>query len=230
MNKIYGYARISRKEQSIDRQIRNIQAACPEVHIIKEAFTGTKMDRPEWNKLVKGLRPKDTVIFDSVSRMSRSADEGVETYFQLMDKEIALVFLKEPYINTATYKEASQQSISSTGNDIADIYIEATNKVIKLLAKKQITTAFEQAEKEVQDLRQRTKEGIETARLDGKQIGQKPGNRLIIKKKAPAMEKIRQYSRDFEGNLNDIDTMKLAELSRNTYYKYKKELKNKKEY
>ncbi len=225
MAKVYGYARISRKEQSIDRQIRNIRAAYPEAHIVQEAFTGTKMDRPEWNKLVKAVKAGDTIIFDSVSRMSRSADEGVGTYFQLKEAGINLVFLKEGYINTQTYEEACQQSIDSTGNEIADIYIEATNKVLELLAKKQIATAFEQAEKEVQDLRQRTREGIETARLNGKQIGQKPGNKLNIKKKAPAMEKIRQNSRDFEGNLSDFDMIKLVGLSRNTYYKYKKELK-----
>lgn len=224
MNKIYGYARISRKEQSIDRQIRNIRAACPDVHVVQEAYTGRTMQRPEWDKLFSKVSNGDTIIFDSVSRMSRSADDGVQTYFQLMDRGVSLVFLKEPYINTATYMEASQQSIQSTGNEIADIYVEATNKVIKLLAEKQLVTAFEQAEKEVSDLRQRTREGIETARLNGKQIGQKIGNKLHIKKKGPAMELIRRYSRDFEGNLNDIETMKLVELSRNTYYKYKKEL------
>lgn len=225
MEKVYGYARISRKEQSIDRQIRNIQAAYPEAHIVQEAYTGTKMDRPEWNKLMKVIKAGDTIVFDSVSRMSRSADEGVATYFQLMDKKVDLVFLKEPYINTSTYLEASQQSINSTGNDIADLYIEATNKVIKLLAKKQIATAFEQAEKEVMDLRQRTREGIESARRNGKQIGQKKGNKLTIKKKGPAMDDIRQYNRDFDGKLNDLKTMKLVGLSRNTYYKYKKELR-----
>ena len=225
MAKVYGYARISRKEQSIDRQIRNIQAAYPEAHIIQEAFTGTKMDRPEWNKLIKAVRKDDTIVFDSVSRMSRSADEGVTTYFQLKEAGVNLVFLKEGYINTQTYEEASKQSIDSTGNEIVDIYIEATNKVLELLAKKQITTAFEQAEKEVMDLRQRTREGIITARLEGKQIGQKKGNKLNIKKKEPAMKKIRQNSRDFEGNLNDSDMMKLVGLSRNTYYKYKRELK-----
>ena len=191
---------------------------------MQEAYTGRTMQRPEWDKLFSKVSNGDTIIFDSVSRMSRSADDGVQTYFQLMDRGVSLVFLKEPYINTATYMEASQQSIQSTGNEIADIYVEATNKVIKLLAEKQIVTAFEQAEKEVSDLRQRTREGIETARLNGKQIGQKIGNKLHIKKKGPAMELIRRYSRDFEGNLNDIETMKLVELSRNTYYKYKKEL------
>ncbi len=224
MNKIYGYARISRKEQSIDRQIRNITGVCPDVHLVQEAYTGRTMQRPEWDKLFSKVSNGDTIIFDSVSRMSRSAYEGVTTYFQLMDRGVSLVFLKEPYINTATYMEASQQSIQSMGNEIADIYVEATNRVIKLLAEKQIIKAFEQAEKEVSDLRQRTKEGIETARLNGKQIGQKTGRKLHVKKKAPAMEMIRRYSRDFEGSLNDIETMKLVGLSRNTFYKYKKEL------
>lgn len=224
MSKTYGYARISRKEQSIDRQVRNIRAAYPEAHIVQEAFTGTKMDRPEWNKLIRAVKTGDTIVFDSVSRMSRSADEGVDTYFHLKEAGVNLVFLKEGYINTQTYEEACQQSIDSTGNEIADIYIEATNKVLELLAKKQIATAFEQAEKEVMDLRQRTREGIETARLGGKQIGQRPGNKLNIKKKAPAMAKIRQYSRDFDGSLPDKDIMKLIGIARNTYYKYKKEL------
>ena len=91
MNKIYGYARISRKEQSIDRQIRNIRAACPDVHIVQEAYTGRIMQRPEWDKLFSKVSNGDTIIFDSVSRMSRSADDGVQTYFQLMDRGVSLV-------------------------------------------------------------------------------------------------------------------------------------------
>lgn len=52
----YGYARISRPQQSIDRQIRNIKSEYPSAIILKEAYTGTKMDRPEWNKLIKNLK------------------------------------------------------------------------------------------------------------------------------------------------------------------------------
>ena len=224
MAKIYGYARISRKEQSVERQIRNIKAAYPDAHIVQEAYSGRTMQRPEWDKLFVRVKEGDTIVFDSVSRMSRTAEDGVNTYFLLMGAGVSLVFLKEPYINTATYLETARQSIQSTGNEIADIYVEATNRVIKLLAEKQIIKAFEQSEKEVSDLRQRTREGIETARLNGKQIGQQSGRKLNVKKKAPAMEKIRQYSRDFDGDLSDKDTMKLVGLSRNTYYKYKKEL------
>ena len=63
------------------------------------------------------------------------------------------------------------------------------------LAKEQIRIAFEQAEKEVQDLRQRTKEGIETAKISGKQIGQTSGSKLTTKKGVLAKEMIRKYSK-----------------------------------
>ncbi len=222
---IYGYARISRPQQSIERQIRNIKAAYPEAVIVQEAYTGTKMDRPEWGKLHKKVRSGDTIIFDSVSRMSRNADEGVETYFELYENGIQLVFLREHYIDTAIYEENRADKIQLQGTDEDEIF-KGLNNYFRKLAERQIRIAFEQAEKEVQDLHQRTKEGIETARLNGKQIGQKPGSKLNIKKKGPALEKIRKYSKDFEGSLADPECMQLAGVSRNTYYKYKRELWN----
>ena len=103
--------------------------------------------------------------------------------------------------------------------------IAALNKHILALAKKQIYLSFEQSEKEVTDLHQRTKEGIQTARLNGKQIGQKPGVKLTTKKSIAAKKEILKHSKDFSGTLSDMDVMKLVGLSRNTYYKYKKELK-----
>lgn len=117
-----------------------------------------------------------------------------------------------------------EQTINTTGNDIADIYIEATNKVIKLLAEKQIIKAFEQAEKEVKDLQERTKEGIETARLNGKQIGQKEGKKLTTKKSIEAKEKIKKLNKAFDGSLNNKDTWTLIGISEMTFYKYKNEL------
>ncbi len=222
---IYGYARISRKEQSIERQIRNITSDYPDAHILQEAFTGTRMDRPEWSKLVSKVRSGDTIVFDSVSRMSRSAEEGIETYFDLYEKGIQLVFLKEHYIDTAVYDENMKDKIELQGTDEDEIF-KGLNNYFRKLAARQIRIAFDQAEKEVQDLRQRTREGIETARLNGKQIGQRTGNKLKVKKEAPAKEKIIKYSKDFEGSLNDVECIKLVGVSRNTYYKYKRELIN----
>ena len=220
----YGYARISTAKQNIERQIRNIEKSYPDAHMVKEVFTGTKIQsRKELDKLLKKVKEGDTIIFDSVSRMSRNAEEGFKLYEELYHKGIELVFLKEPHINTSTYKNALESNIQMTGTNV-DFILDGINKYLMSLAKEQIRLAFGQAEKEVQDLHQRTKEGIETARLNGKQIGQKKGAKLNVKKAAPAKEQIRKYKKDFGGQLNNQETWEMIGISKMTFYKYKREI------
>lgn len=225
MGKIYGYARISRRSQNIDRQIRNILASYPTAKIYQEAYTGTKIvGRTEFNKMLHVVKSGDTIVFDSVSRMSRNSEDGISLYFKLFDSGVNLVFLKEAYINTDVYNENLKDKIELTGTDEDEIFI-GLNNYFRRLAKRQIQIAFDQSQKEVDDLHQRTKEGIETARMNGKQIGQKKGATLHVKKKEPKKEEIKKYCRDFgNGSLNDKETMKQIGISRNTYYKYKKEI------
>ena len=223
--KVYGYARVSTKQQNIERQIRNIRSAFSEdVIIFKESVTGTKLDiRTEFKKLLKVVQQGDTIVFDSVSRMSRNAEEGIQLYEELMEKGIDLVFLKEPYIDTKTYKSQQTDKIQLLGTD-EDILFKAINEYMKKIARKQIVIAFEQAEKEVKDLSQRTREGLVTAKSNGKQIGQAKGTKLVTKKSIEKKSGIRKYCKDFGGSLSDKDTMKLLSIARNTYYKYKKEI------
>ena len=220
----YGYCRISKAKQSIERQIRNIKAAYPNALIIQEVFTRTRIDRKEWQKLVSKVKDGDTIIFDSVSRMSGNADDGFAAYEDLYSRGVSLVFLKEPHINTETYKKALQNNVQLTGSNV-DYILEGVNKYLMALAQEQIRLAFEQSEKEVEDLHQRTREGIETARLNGKQIGQRKGAKLTTKKSVAAKEIIRKHAQDFNGTLNDMEVMQLTGLARNTYYKYKRELR-----
>ena len=130
------------------------------------------------------------------------------------------------------HAQALQRQVSSspeTGSAATDRFVsgimDALNRYTADLAKEQIRLAFAQAQKEVDDLHQRTREGILTARLNGKQIGQTPGRKLTIKKSAPCKEQIKKYSRDFDGTLTDADCIKLIGIARNTYYKYKRELR-----
>ena len=104
---------------------------------MKEVYTGTRSDRPEWGRLMRQVEQGrvERIVFDSVSRMSRNATEGFREYQELYDAGINLVFLKERHIDTETYKTALQSGIEMTGNQIADIYIEATNKVLMILAR-----------------------------------------------------------------------------------------------
>ena len=110
--KTYGYCRISTGKQNIDRQIRNIKDEYPEAMIVEEIYTGTKMEgREKWLKLIKNVREGDRIVFDSVSRMSRDAEEGFTAYEELYHSGIDLVFLKEPHINTSVYKKAMESGI-----------------------------------------------------------------------------------------------------------------------
>ena len=227
--KTYGYCRISRKTQNIERQIRNIKAVYPTAIIVQEAYTGTKVEgRKEFEKLLKAVRSGDTLVFDSVSRMSRNAEAGFALYRFFLEQGVDLVFLKEPHINTSVYREAADKQIDTirTGDDATDELMAAItngiNRYMLRLAERQIQLAFDQAQKEVDDLHQRTREGIETARLSGKQIGGVPGKTLHVKKAEPAKQMIRKYSRDFDGTLSDAECIRLIGISRNTYYKYKK--------
>lgn len=224
MNKVFGYCRISTAKQSIERQERNILKLYEDAIIVKEAYTGTTLERKEWGKLFARVSSGDTIVFDSVSRMSRNAEEGFAAYEELYKRGINLVFIKEPHINTDTYKKALENNVALTGGAV-DHILEGVNKYLMALAQEQIKIAFEQSEKEVEDLHQRTREGMETARLQGKQIGQKQGAKLIVKKSRTAKEIIKRHAKDFGGTLDDAEVIKLAGVSRNTYYKYKAELK-----
>ena len=144
-------------------------------------------------------------------------------YQELYNNGVELVFLKEPQINTQTYKKAVASSVKLTGTAV-DYILEGINKYLMELAKEQIKLAFEQAEKEVTDLRQRTKEGIITARLNGKQIGHQKGVKLTTQKSIAAKEIIRIHLIDFGGSLNNTECQRLAGISRNSFYKYKQEL------
>ena len=176
--------------------------------------------------------------------MSRNADEGFPLYMELFSMGVNLVFLKEPHINTESYKQAMQgiinvniESGDIATNEMINTIMDAINKFIQSKVKQDIYLAFEQAQKEVEYLHNRVKEGIKAVKeaneqyiLDGeldkvKQIGGVTGKKLTTKKSIEKKAEIQKHSIDFGGTLNDVDCMKLTGLSRNTYYKYKRELK-----
>lgn len=221
---IYGYCRISTPSQSIERQIRNILREYPDAILYQEVYTGTKIDgRKQWRRLMARVVAGDAIVFDSVSRMSRDAATGFAQYQELYNRDISLVFLKEPHINTDTYKSALSNHIAMTGT-AADIILEAINRYLIELAKEQIRLCFKQSEKEVMDLRQRTKEGMQTAKLNGKTLGHPEGSTYQTKKSIRAKEDIKKMSRDFGGTMRDVDCIRLIGIAPNTYYKYKREL------
>ncbi|MBR0233312.1 MAG: recombinase family protein, partial [Synergistaceae bacterium] len=146
MSRVYGYCRISTPKQNIERQVRNILSFFPQAIIVREIFSGTKYQgRRELEKILAKINSGDTIVFDSVSRMSRNAVEGFKLYEELYDKGIELVFLKERHIDTRTYRQELEKQINLSTissdeitNDFIKGMIEVLNNYMKSLAKKQI--------------------------------------------------------------------------------------------
>ena len=228
----YAYCRVSTERQSLKRQLDNIAAAFPEIaerNYYTEKYTGTTSNRPAWTRLLARVQPGDTIVFDSVSRMSRDAEAGAAQYQELYEAGVNLVFLNEPHINTDVYKDAAQAP--ATGDkDLDETLIKGLNEYLMRLAKRQIWIAFEQAQKERDDLSKRTRDGIRAAMKRRRELGlplpgYNRGRKFETKTAAAAKEVIQQHSKFFGGTLSDADCIKLAGCSRNSYYKYKAELK-----
>ena len=230
---VYGYCRVSTKHQRITRQVTNITELNPEAVIVKEFYTGTTQNRPLWDRLMKQINVGDTIIFDSVSRMSRNADEGFKDYKSLYETGINLIFLNEPLINTSIFDSTKNNLLKvsvKTGNAAVDNYFQGNitliNNLLMSLAEEQIKSAFIQSEKEVTDLHSRISQGMRESKKNGKQIGLTKGTILITEKSVKCKEIIKKHATDFGGTLNDNEVMTLCKISRNSYYKYKRELKN----
>ena len=236
MSRIYGYCRVSTQRQSLDRQNKNILERYPGAKIYSDKYTGRRFSRPMWERLMNTVTAGDTIVFDSVSRMSRNAEEGFAVYEELFRRGIVLEFIKEPMVNTEVYRhqieDAQSKAVSldsRSGNRAIDAFTaglaELVNRLFMDMAAEQIRIAFDQSEKEVSDLRERICEGVQLARAGGKQIGRKTGSAPVTRKSIEAKAKIRETSRDFNGSLNDADCMKVCGIARNTFYKYKREMR-----
>lgn len=232
----YAYPRVSTPKQSLDRQIQNIRSAYPNAIMFPEKYTGTRIDRPEWNKLYKQIKAdvargeKVRLIFDEASRLARNAEEGTQIYEELFGLGVELIFLKTPHINSETYKAALKNQLEiATLDDVATNELVqgiagAINRYIMALAKQQIFLAFQSAESEVHYLQQRVSEGVRLAAADGKRIGTPKGSKMTTKKSVEMKKIIQEKSKYFNGTINDQDLIKITGLAPNTFYKYKREL------
>ena len=229
---IYAYCRVSTPHQRLERQITNITELYPKAVIFREFYTGTTQNRPNWERLMEQIKKEDTIVFDSVSRMSRNAAEGFKDYKALYESGVNLIFLNEPLINTSIFDSTKNNLLNiniETGNTAVDEFfkgnIELINNFMMALAEEQIKTAFDQAEKEVTDLHSRISQGIREAKKNGVKIGIPKGTTLTTKKSLSCKSIILKHSKDFGGSLEDPEVIKLCGCSRNSYYKYKRDIK-----
>lgn len=231
MCKIYGYVRVSTVQQKTQRQIDNIKNFCSDAIILVEKQSGKDIEgRVVFRRLLDKVKPGDTIVFDEVSRMSRNAEEGFNLYLELMNNGINLIFLKERHIDTAEYQRRTQNHLQriESNNAKMDNLINGIFGLIEEFEKENlkdnIRLAFEQAEHERIFLIKRVTEGKEKS---DKHQGRPIGSRNKNTEKADKIKQIiREQSKEFDGKFTDAKIMKeyVPTVSRNTYYKYKKEL------
>ena len=155
MNSItYGYIRVSSKDQREDRQrLAMREAGVEEDHIFLDKQSGKDFDRPGYRRVLKKLKPGDTLIVKSIDRLGRNYDEILEQWRLLTkEKQAAVVVLDMPLLDT-------RQGRDLTGTLIADIVLQLLSYV---------------AQTEREFIRQRQAEGIEAAKQRGVQFGRKP--------------------------------------------------------
>lgn len=120
-----GYARVSTQDQNLDRQLDNLRAAGCE-RIFNEKMTGTKSDRPELRTMLLTLRPGDTLVIDSFSRLSRSTKDLLDLVEKLTDMGVYLVSLKENLDTTTATGKLMLTMLSALSQFERDLIAERT--------------------------------------------------------------------------------------------------------
>ena len=154
MGKTYAYIRVSSKDQNEARQIDAMREfGVEEGCMVIDKQSGKNFDRPGYRKLMKKLKPEDTLVIKSIDRLGRNYDEILEQW-RIITKEkgVAVVVLDMPLLDT-------RQGHDLTGTLIADIVLQLLSYV---------------AQTEREFIRQRQKEGIAAAKARGVQFGRRP--------------------------------------------------------
>ena len=152
MKEMYGYVRVSTKDQCEERQLIAMQEfGVPEKNIYLDKRSGKDFERPRYKRLVRRLRPGDVVVVKSIDRLGRNYGE-IQDQWRIITKEkqADIVVLDMPLLDTR------QKAEDLTGTFIADLVL-------------QILCYVAQVERE--NIRQRQAEGIAAARARGVRFG-----------------------------------------------------------
>lgn len=148
----YFYARVSSKDQNESRQLDAIKSLDIDPRdIYVDRASGKDFERPEWNALKRSIRNGDVLFIKSIDRLGRNKSSILEQWKWLSDNNIDIVVLDMEILDTRKYKE-----LKGVGQLITDL-------VLQILAWL--------AEEERINIKQRQKEGIESAKLRDVKFG-----------------------------------------------------------
>jgi len=147
----YGYIRVSTKDQNIDRQVAALhEYGIDDTFIYADRLSGKDFNRPQYRKLIKKIKPDDTLVIKSIDRLGRNYEEIIEQWRIITkEKKANIVVLDMPLLDT-------RQGRDLTGTLIADLVL-------------QILSYVAQTEREF--IKQRQAEGIAAAKERGVTFG-----------------------------------------------------------
>lgn len=158
--KTYGYARVSSKDQNLDRQLDAFgEFGLERSQIYSDKASGKDFKRPQWQRLMRRLREGDVLVVKSIDRLGRNYEEIIDEWRRITkDKGVHVVVLDMPLLDTRDKPD------NITGTFIADLVLQLLSYV---------------AQVERENIRQRQAEGIEAAKARGVRFGrpakQRPG-------------------------------------------------------
>lgn len=198
-SKMFGYARVSSKDQNPERQLEALKAAgIEERNIFLDTESGKDFNRDQYQLMIRLLRDEDVVFVTSIDRLGRNYSE-ISKQWETITKEIRadIVVMDMPLLDTRNKDK------DLTGQLIGDIVLKILSYV---------------AEVERRDIKERQRQGIEEAKKRGVYTGRKP-----IEIDKAAFEKV--YSEVVRGERTNKYAMQKLGLKPNTYYKAVKEFK-----
>ncbi len=154
MGNLYGYIRVSTREQNEDRQILALkELAIPEKNLFMDKQSGKDFERPQYRKMVRKLKKDDLLYIKSIDRLGRNYSEILEQWRILTkEKGVDIVVLDMPLLDTRRGKDLM-------GTFLSDIVLQVLSFV---------------AENERTNIRQRQAEGIAAAKARGVRFGRPP--------------------------------------------------------
>lgn len=190
MGTIYGYIRVSSKDQNEDRQLLAMQELrIPEKNIYIDKQSGKDFDRPAYKRMVRRLKPGDVLYIKSIDRLGRDYEE-IQVQWRVLtkDKGIDIVVLDMPLLDTRRGKDL-------VGTFLSDIVLQVLSFV---------------AENERSNIKQRQAEGITAAKMRGVQFGRPP--------KPMEEDFIEAYQRWQSGEISGSDAASQCGMARSTFY------------
>lgn len=194
MGNVYGYIRVSCKDQNEDRQVIAL-AECniPSKNIYMDKQSGKDFNRPAYRRLIRKLKPGDLLIIKSIDRLGRNYEEILEQWRMITKNIHAYIqVLDMPLLNT-------RQSTDLTGTLIADIVLQLLSYV---------------AQTERENIRQRQAEGIAAAKARGVRLGRPP---------VPVPNQFQDVHRQWkQGNYNSRQAAHILQISQSTFLRWSK--------